>query len=98
MRLSLNAVVIVTLLAPATSARADGIFEVGGALTFPVSDDNWKNIVEPSPEVAVRAGAGSDAIAGLVSLSWVPLQLDAQQAFVDVSAQRFRILGNLSLG
>ena len=97
MRLSIIAVVIVMTLAPAR-ARADGILEVGGALTFPIADDNWKNTVEPSPELAIRAGAGSEVMAGLVSLSWIPEQLDAQQNFVDVSAQRFRLLGNLALG
>ncbi|MDB4959553.1 MAG: hypothetical protein JWO36_7122 [Myxococcales bacterium] len=97
MRVFMLAAVVVTVGVP-SPARADGIVEVAGAVTFPIGDDNWKNTVEPSPELGIRAGGGNDELAGLIGLAWVPEQLDAQPAFTSVSGHRFRILGNLELG
>jgi hypothetical protein len=91
--------ILAVMLLPTSTTRADGIFELAGALTFPAADNNWVNTVEPSPELAVRAGGGNDELAGLASLAWTPERLDAQPiaGLTDASGHRFRILGNVEV-
>ena len=98
----MRVVALAALLVPA-AAHADGILELGGALTFPIADKNWTDTVDTSPELGVRLGAGNQQIAGLLGFSWTPENLDAQSASfpggsTDISGHRFRILGNLRIG
>lgn len=93
---------LAALLVP-TATYADGILELGGALTFPIADKNWTDTVDTSPELGVRFGVGNQGIAGLLGVSWTPENLDAQSASfpggsTDISGQRFRILGNVRVG
>jgi hypothetical protein len=95
-------IVVACLATTVATAHANGVVELGGALAFPVSDSNWTNTADTSPELAVRAGTGNENFAGLVGLAWTPVRTQAQGGSsalgsVDFSAQRFRILANLEL-
>jgi hypothetical protein len=90
-----------TLLAGASSARADSFFEVLGGLSIPAGDNNWTNTVDTSPKLGVRAGAvGDKGLGGMVQADWTPENINASGVgfgvgSADVALHRFRILGNL---
>lgn len=95
----MRAIVLVALLLPAT-VHADGLFELGGALSFPVGDNNWTNTVDSGPELGARVGAGGDDLAGFLAVAWTPLRTNAQGGSfpggsTDITAHRFRVLGDV---
>lgn len=85
------------VLAIATPARADSFLELAGGISIPLGDDEWTNLVESSPKLALRAGAVPKQLGFVVSADWTPVNTDAGSWSVpgasgDVSAHRFRIL------
>jgi hypothetical protein len=84
-------------LAVATPARADSFVELAGGISIPLGDDDWTNLVETSPTLAVRAGSVPNNIGGFLSVNWMPANTDAQGwagplGSVDISAHRFRLI------
>jgi hypothetical protein len=75
--------------------HADSFVEVAGGISIPLSDDDWTNLVETSPKLALRAGSYPEKIGVVLSADWMPANTDADGAFggaLDVSAHRFRLL------
>jgi hypothetical protein len=58
-------VVVVAVLASSSAlalaaapARADGFLAVTGGAMFPLGDDDWNDLIEASPTIALRGGGG----------------------------------------
>ena len=85
----------------ARPARADNFLDLEGGLTTPLGDDNWKNTVESSPKLEVHVGSIPKSIGGMLSVDWTPYNTDTSSSTfpggsTDISAHRFRVLGNLA--
>src|SRR5689334_22501808 len=91
----MRALIALALLVTPAIAHADTFVEIAGGLTNPLGDDDWQNTVEPSPKLALRIGAFPNEIGGFFSADWTPYNTDADGAFVDVSAHRFRLMGGV---
>ena len=94
----LSAAVVILL---AGSAKADNFLDLEGGLTTPLGDKNWQNTVESSPKLAVHVGSIPKSIGGMLAVDWTPYNTDNGSATFpggssDVSAHRFRVLGNLA--
>src|SRR5262245_50325387 len=90
----------VAVLAIATPASAESFVDLAGGLTMPMGDDDWTNLVESSPKLAVRAGAYPHEIGGFLQADWTPYNTDTTGWSLpgstgEVSAHRFRLLGGL---
>ena len=80
------------VLVLAGTARADSFVELGVGVMFPVANDNWTNVVDASPKLGVRGGAGRGDIEGFLSFDWTPAQAKTEPLFTNLSYNRFRIL------
>ena len=95
----MRAPVLLALVAIGSPAHADGFGEVALGLAIPVANDNWTNLVEPSPKVAVRGGAMSGDFGGMLGLDWIPQSLDNGGGSFGIgstnsSVQRFRAIAS----
>lgn len=81
-----------SLLAPAAPASAESFVELAGGVMFPVGNDDWTNVIDVSPKLAVRGGAGRHGLEGMLSFDWTPAQAKTDPVFGDVSYNRFRVL------
>ena len=91
--------VLAVLAAPAIG-HADSFVEAVGGLSSPLGDDAWTKYADTSPKLAVRAGAVSGDVGGLVSADWTPVQLDSNGSLagaLDTTGHEFRILANVVL-
>lgn len=93
----MRAYLCLAILAVATPARADSFVELAGGISIPLGDDEWADLVETSPTLAVRAGSVPNNIGGFLSVNWMPANTDAQGwsgpfTSGDVSAHRFRLI------
>jgi hypothetical protein len=84
-------------LAVATPAHADSFVELAGGISIPLGDDEWTDLVETSPTLAVRAGSVPKNLGGFLSVNWMPTNTDAQGwsgpiTSGDISAHRFRLV------
>ena len=93
----LAAALVVVMAGP---AKADNFLDLEGGLTTPLGNDDWKNTVESSPKLAVHVGAIPKSIGGMLAVDWTPYNTDTTSSTfpggsTDISAHRFRVLGNL---
>lgn len=77
------------VLAPSI-AQAEAYVELGGGLVLPVSDNDWKDSIDPSLGLAARIGGGGQ-VGGMFSFEWDPLSSNIQY----VNFSRFRFLGHV---
>lgn len=83
----------VVLMASAGAARAESFVEIAGGLMTPISDDQWKDYVEPGPKLGARVGSVGDKVGGMLMLDWTPINAD-DAGFgdaVDISSHRIRV-------
>ena len=95
----MRAISLLVLLVVSGPARAGGFAEVGVGVMVPAADDDWTNYVDPAPKVFARGGFIKNAIGGMLSVDWTPINADRDAIPVigtlDISSNRFRILGNI---
>lgn len=77
-----------------------GFLALLAGLQLPVGDSDWKDIADPSPKLAVRAGAMQHGLGGMVSVDWTGEQLTSKYSNPNgfdtgASAYRFRLLGHV---
>src|SRR5580765_2384772 len=94
----LAAALVVVLAGP---AKADNFLDLEGGLTTPLGDKHWNDTVESSPKLAVHVGSIPKSIGGMLSVDWTPYNTDTSSTTfpggsTDISAHRFRVLGNLA--
>jgi hypothetical protein len=91
----------VALVVAPIAAHADSFVELAGGITVPLGNDDWTDVVESSPKLALRAGAvGENRLGGMLSVDWTPYNTDAMSTVfpggsTSISAHRFRMLANL---
>jgi hypothetical protein len=89
--------VLVAISLPAV-AHAEPVLELNGGIAFPVGDDDWTEVAEPSPGLAVGLGSiGANGLGGLLRLDYAKVALDNEGGSfgigdADISGHRFRVL------
>jgi hypothetical protein len=97
----MRATVAFAVLAIATPAAADSFVDLSGGISIPVGDDDWTELVESSPKLAVRVGAFPKELGGYLQADWSPVNTNAQGwdlgglGNADISAHRFRVTGGV---
>lgn len=93
----MRAIAFVALLVVSAPAYAGGFAEFGGGLMVPAGDNRWTDYADPSPKLFVRGGFVSGTLGGMLALDWTPVATDNIPVVgsLDVSAHRFRILGDI---
>lgn len=85
------------LLLLATPAHADSFVDIAGGLSIPMGDDDWTEVAESSPKLALRIGSLPQNIGGMLQADWTPTNTDTTSGqfpggSADISAHRFRVL------
>ena len=62
----------------AARAPADSFVELAGGISIPVGDDDWSDLVEIEPKLAVRSGSVPNNVGGMLSVDWTPVNTDNQ--------------------
>lgn len=98
----MRAIVASAVLAVSTPAFADSFVDLSGGVTIPVGDDEWTELVESGPKLAVRVGAFPKELGGYIQADWTPVNTDAQSSWslpgigsAELSAHRFRVTGGV---
>lgn len=72
----------------AAPARADGFLMVTGGATFPFDDEDWNDLVESSPTIALRGGGGKKLTPRTRLLAEVGFELTPLSNELDDNAAR----------
>ena len=97
----MRALPLLLVVVAAAPAYADSFVGATGGVMIPLGDSNsgktgWSDLVSSSPKVGVRfGGVGASSLGGMLSADWTPANYNYESQLLDVSANRFRILGHV---
>ena len=88
---------LAVLTTAAAPAAADSFVELAGGLSIPIADDDWTDVAESSPKIALRLGAFPQNLGAFLQADWTPVNTDATGGQfpggnADISAHRWRML------